>query len=373
MSMSHPRAIFILCLLGAACKEPSELAEADAVTSSTSATSGTDTATTAMEIPTTSMGVPVPGTEGSTSETGTTDGQTSAGSSGPEMTTAASVCGDGVIDADEECDDGLDGNDNSHFCTAGCKLNVCGDGKLFVGWELCDEGAANSDAYGSLCGTQCEPGARCGDHKLQPDFETCDLGPDNGGEKGDEQGVLCDVSCRAKRLRGFVTAQAFDGDLGGLAGADTKCRNAALAADLVEPERFYAFLSTGDVDAKKRFESVAASLPYVLVTGKKLADNFAMLIDSGPLGEGILLTENGTPLYTKNVASNTKPGGTRFSVDQHCQDWTSASDGETARLGLSAVKADSPDAMVWKEESWWIGYLDRPCNKVQFHIYCLEI
>jgi hypothetical protein len=62
--------------------------------------------------------------------------------------------------------------------------------------------------------------------------------------------------------------------------------NAAKSAGLAEPERFHAYLSTADVDAKDRFQNVVASFPYVLVTGTKVADNFAALIEAGPLGEG---------------------------------------------------------------------------------------
>jgi hypothetical protein len=274
---------------------------------------------------------------------------------------------------DEECDDGLIGNDDSRFCTADCKLNVCGDGKLFVGWELCDEGQGNSDEYGSLCGSQCSPGARCGDHKLQSDFETCDLGLDNGEAKGDEQGILCDASCRAQQLRGFVTATAFSGDLGGLFGADLKCRSAAAAAGLAEPERFHALLSTGDIDAKSRFKDVAASLPYVLVTGKKFANNFASLLQDGPLGEGIMATETGTGIYQTPVATNTAPGGSSFSPDQHCQNWTSANAAYSARVGLNAVPMAAPEWPDWKLQQAWIGALSYHCDKQKFHLYCLEI
>jgi hypothetical protein len=276
------------------------------------------------------------------------------------------------VDANEECDEGLELNDDTRFCTKNCKLNVCGDGKLFVGWELCDEGAANSDAYGSLCGTQCEPGARCGDNKLQPEFETCDLGINNGGPKGDEQGIACDASCRALQLRGFVTKDAFSGDIGGLSGADLKCRAAAKAAGLAEPERFQAFLSTGTLDAKDRFEKVPASLPYVLVTGKKFADNFTALIEAGPLGEGISVTEIGTSLYKANVATNTQPGGISFGP-QHCQSWTSSDGADPARVGHSGVPVDAADADTWKAELWWTGFAIWSCNKTFFHLYCLEI
>lgn len=288
-------------------------------------------------------------------------------------TMGISKCGNGIVDAGEECDDSLAGNDDSRFCKSDCTLNVCGDGKLFVNWELCDEGPANSDAYGSLCGTQCKPGARCGDNLLQPEFETCDLGLNNGGRKGDNQGILCDKSCRALQLRGFVTKSAFDGALGGPFGADLKCRSAAAAAGLIEPERFHAYLSTDDLDAKERFEDVAASWTYVLVTGKKFADNFAALIEAGPLGEGILVTEYGDTLYTESVATNTAPGGISFSPDQDCQGWTSADPAFKARVGLTAVPVNSPDADAWKDEQWWTGIKSWQCDKPYLHLYCLEI
>lgn len=309
----------------------------------------------------------------STSTGSTGEGPGTSGGSEADTTGELSGCGDGVVDADEQCDDGFSGNDDSLFCTADCTLNVCGDGKLFVGWELCDQGAGNSNEYGSLCNSQCEPGARCGDHKLQPEFETCDLGLDNGKEKGDEQGILCDTSCRAQQLRGFVTAAAFTGDLGGLFGADLKCQGAAAAAGLPEPERFHAFLSTGQVDAKDRFPAGPPALPYVLVTGKKFADSFASLIESGPLGEGIAVTETGAALYTKGVATNTAPGGVHFSPDQHCQEWTSAEVSFKARTGLNAVPADSPQWPDWKAVQAWTGVTSLQCNKKDMHIYCLEI
>ena len=101
----------------------------------------------------------------------------------------------------------------------------------------------------------------CRHARLAPQKEWTHRAPQGGGDvfegrrfrcglqaKGDEQGILCDASCRAQQLRGFVTAAAFDGDLGGLFGADLKCQGAAAAAGLPEPERFHAFLSTGTVD-----------------------------------------------------------------------------------------------------------------------------
>jgi hypothetical protein len=325
-------------------------------TADDSATS-TSAATTSMSMGSSGEGAGTPGTSGSESDT----------------TGGLSGCGDGIMDPDEECDDGFAGNADTHFCTINCTLNVCGDGKLFVDWELCDQGPGNSDEYGSLCSSQCEPGARCGDNKLQPEYETCDLGLENGGVKGNEQGILCDVSCRAQQLRGFVTATAFTGNLGGVIEADVKCQAAAAAAGLPEPKRFHAFLSTKEIDAKERFKAVATALPYVLVTGKKFADNFNSLLAAGPLGEGVSVTETGDSLYGKDVATNTAPGGLHYSPDQHCQEWTSDDMAYKGRFGINAVPQDSPGWSDWQTKQAWIGVASLLCDKKDFHLYCLEI
>lgn len=368
----HP--LFLLgSLTVLACQEQTMPVETDAGT--TGSSSMPDTPSSTLDTPTTTPNLPTTTSdpESTTTTTTTTGDDTNTDSANVDTTTGSSGCGDGIVGPDEECDEGPGINDDNLFCKENCKLNVCGDGKLFVGWELCDDGAANSDEYGSLCSTHCEPGARCGDNKLQPEFETCDLGINNGGQKGNEQGIACDASCRAQRLRGFITQDAFDGNLGGLFGADLKCRTAATMAGLAEPERFHAFLSTGDVDAKTRFEKVAASWPYVLVTGKKFADSFAALIEQGPLGEGISVTEHGSALYTKDVATNTAPGGGSFSPDQHCQGWTSADPVYSGRVGLNGFPKDSPDAGAWNINQWWTGIKSWQCNKTLFRLYCLEI
>lgn len=372
MPLIAPRHLLLLGSLSAlACKEPAGSIKED--TDATGGTTGTDPSTTTPDTPTTTLDITTtaPGDEGP-GTTGTTGGMD--GDSADEGTTmAATKCGDGVVDEDEACDDGLSGNDDSRFCTADCTLNVCGDGKLFVGWELCDEGAGNSDDYGSLCAEDCQPGARCGDHKLQKEYETCDLGLDNGGQNGDNQGILCDASCNAQQLRGFITKDGFTGALDGLFGADLKCKAAAAAAGLASPERFYAYLSTADIDAKDRFDEVVASLPYVLVTGKKFADNFTELLEMGPLGEGISATEYGSTLYEVYAATNTAPGGISFSPEENCLGWTSAKPEYTGRVGFSALPVNSPDAMLWQAEQWWTGVKSRQCDKAVFHLYCLEI
>ena len=314
------------------------------------------------ETPTTGVGGTT-GTSDTTTEPATTTSTT--GEPGP-------VCGDGVLDPGEACDDAKANADNA-FCTESCGLNTCGDGHVFIGWELCDQGDANSDVYGSLCGSACKPGERCGDHILQPEHEQCDLGADNGGAKGDEQGILCDASCDIQALRAFVTAQAFTGDLGGIEGADSKCRDAATAASLSEPQRFHAYMSTPDSPANDRFPGPAAEvLPYILVTGKKIADSHAALLFQGPLGEGISVTEDGASLYDVRVATNTTPGGNSYAPDQHCTAWTAADPLLKVRVGLT-FPADADDIPAWSSNGWWVSALTWQCDKPKLHLYCLEV
>lgn len=89
------------------------------------------------------------------------------------------TCGDGVLDATEECDDGnvIDGDG----CAADCTLEpFCGDGQVDPG-EECDDG---NDADGDGCAADCTietGGPFCGDGQLDPG-EECDDGNNENGD-----------------------------------------------------------------------------------------------------------------------------------------------------------------------------------------------
>jgi MYXO-CTERM domain-containing protein len=79
-------------------------------------------------------------------------------------------CGDGIVEGDEECDDGNMSNTDS--CLDNCKDAECGDGYTWEGHEECDGGEG--------CTSYCkekdrEPAPCCGDGKVQ-DGEECDDG-----------------------------------------------------------------------------------------------------------------------------------------------------------------------------------------------------
>ncbi|MGE5786590.1 MAG: DUF4215 domain-containing protein [Myxococcales bacterium] len=107
--------------------------------------------------------------------------------------TFAPYCGDGFKQAGEVCDDGL--NDGSYgTCTASCQLaDYCGDGKLDALFgEQCDSGAANQvSAYGpSICTSTCRFAPYCGDGAVSAG-EVCD----DGSRNSDVTAGACRVNC----------------------------------------------------------------------------------------------------------------------------------------------------------------------------------
>ncbi|MFZ6178334.1 DUF4215 domain-containing protein [Nannocystis pusilla] len=123
-----------------------------------------------------------------------------------------SFCGDGRVQADvEECDDGND--EDGDGCTNACKNAACGDGSLWVGMEACDMGALNADGGASPCNTTCEivdcanmmnGCPECGDGvEVAPN---CDDGPLNSNN------ATCKSDCTWNVCGdGFVLSDPLDG------------------------------------------------------------------------------------------------------------------------------------------------------------------
>ncbi|MFO1520208.1 MAG: DUF4215 domain-containing protein [bacterium] len=119
--------------------------------------------------------------------------------SGTGATCQNARCGDGFTwIGHEECDDG--NSNNNDLCTNACKNAVCGDGFTQPGiGEQCDLGAANND--NGACTTLCQ-NARCGDGFLQPG-EVCDDGNNNNGDG-------CAADCKSIETCGNGTVNAFE-------------------------------------------------------------------------------------------------------------------------------------------------------------------
>ncbi len=119
---------------------------------------------------------------GSGEEIGTSDSLGDS-SSDPPVSPSPPICGDGVVDSGEECDDGNTNNDDG--CSAKCEIEVaappskpvCGNGIVETG-EQCDDGnTVGSDGCSATCQNEIlapNPGsAVCGNDIIEGD-EACD-------------------------------------------------------------------------------------------------------------------------------------------------------------------------------------------------------
>jgi cysteine-rich repeat protein len=158
--------------------------------------------------PSTSTSAAPTSTDASTSAPTTADpASTSTGdsetSSSDSETAAPTICGDGTVDAGEECDAGPDNSDTG-ACTPGCKLAFCGDGLLGPG-EGCDDGNASDD---DACSNECKL-ASCGDGVMQQG-ELCDDG--NADETDACLSTCAPASCGDGNVQAGVEV-CDDGDL----------------------------------------------------------------------------------------------------------------------------------------------------------------
>ncbi|MGB1275442.1 MAG: hypothetical protein ACPG77_06800 [Nannocystaceae bacterium] len=150
-------------------------------------------------------------------------------------------------------------------------------------------------------------------------------------------GMCVEGDCKPGRLV-FVTADKYTGDLGGLEGADQKCKEAAENANL--PGEYKAWLSTSADDPASRFTH--SQVPYLLVSGLAIAENWDDLVD-GALNLPINVTEHGLFLPQGNVCeseqawSSTDANGVALLEQLNCDKWTSAENSMEGRFGLAGA------------------------------------
>jgi hypothetical protein len=305
-----------------------------------------------------------------TTEPGTT-GTTSTGEPTSTTTPDGSVCGDGVVGELEQCDLG-DANANTGACTLQCKLAVCGDGLVHEGVEQCDFGQGNDDDYDGCRPLDCQYGPRCGDGILDVEHEICDRGELNGTGVTDDEFAPCSLMCGYYGRLLFITRQQFDGDLGGVSGADLKCHAAASAAGLPNANMYRAWISDNFQSPETRFDQWdLPGVPVILHGGLVVADDLLDLVDNGPR-TGIARTELGEAVFKQRVWTTTSAFGEIFSIDDHCDNWLAAGGGFEARRGLNALDVeDGPDWDDWRSQRWWTSYASLICSQ-SARLYCID-
>jgi hypothetical protein len=242
---------------------------------------------------------------------------------------------------------------------------------LWVGHEDCDFGAGNVGSYGG-CNADCTWAPRCGDGAVDAGLEECDLGALNGTGMKLEDNTSCSQTCGWQGRLGFITSTVHDGALGGVQGADLLCRNVAMMAGLANASTFRAWISDAFSSPTTRFDQADLSdVPYVLLSGRILADDFAELTELGPR-TGISGTETGQSLVQRNVWTNTDPFGEPFSDVDDCAGWTTNTDSSGSRIGLNALPVEMGPAWdTWKTQRHWTSVLGQLCE-AKSHLYCFE-
>ena len=335
-------------------------------------------------------------------ETGETDDTEDMSTSTTTMTTTTTTtttgepsgyCGDKIVQEDEECDDGS-GNSDKAGCTSECRLNVCGDGLKWIGEEQCDLGEENDNSW--KCTEECVRNV-CGDGYRLVGIEACDLGEDNSDEgecttdctknvcgdgytlKGFEEcddgtfknGDGCSIDCRREQAV-FVTKDAFTGDLGGVAGADAKCQEAAKLGGLLpwasDDFTYKAWIADPDCPPKHRFPH--SSRPYRRTDGIEMALNYDDLVD-GTIIAANVCTE-GWEYYLDvdlPVWTAVTPDGSNGSnlASTTCNFWTIQGDFFFGSIGNGRFLHGG-----WTQ--WILGgdWVGRGCHRPA-HLYCVQI
>lgn len=120
----------------------------------------------------------------------------------------------------------------------------------------------------------------------------------------------------------FITSGTYDGAaVNGITGADTKCNARAAAAGLSGTYKAWLSDSTAaSAPAHATRGFTKASIPYRLVNGRRVANNWTDLTD-GVLKTGIVYDETGAFVNSANAWTNTAADGSMKSAAGHCGNW----------------------------------------------------
>jgi len=161
----------------------------------------------------------------------------------------------------------------------------------------------------------------------------------------------------------FTTSASFNGNLGGLAGADSLCQVAA-DSGIVPPGVYVAWLSTTSEDARDRALS-GSDHAYTLPDGTTIIATSEVDLLDGVLLNPIDQYEHclfiSSFVWTGSTAQGTlSPGGESFDRFT-CGDWSMP----ISRSGAQA-SSGSLDALTFKRQ--------RSCEDLAFsaHLYCFE-
>ena len=163
-----------------------------------------------------------------------------------------------------------------------------------------------------------------------------------------------DIDAPPSSKRIFITSQMFQGNLGGLVGADAICTSQAtqLAGS------WKAWLSTTTVNAIDRIANVG---PWYDTHGTQIFANHAALMSMPSVG--LNYDAAGTFLGSHKIWTGTGFGGTylaALSGSAPCSEWTSSAMNGQAKVG-----------QVGRADVAWTAQSNTTCDQ-DAHLICIE-
>lgn len=156
--------------------------------------------------------------------------------------------------------------------------------------------------------------------------------------------------------RVFVTFSSYQGNLGGLSGADDKCQARATAGGLTGTYR--AWLSDATTSAASRLNHSTA--PYYRVDGvtpRIVANNWNDLID----GTTVAIATDEFGDTRGNAAVWTGTYGNGAIGGPNCLSWATGDAGQTGRTGYSSSAT-----------TLWTDYAGNTACNVYARLYCIQ-
>lgn len=248
------------------------------------------------------------------------------------------------------------------------KITLCVNGKTVKAPKKKVKKLLKQGATKGACAEGCPGGQKACGSGCIPVGDCC-VDDDCTGTDFCQNGVCIALSCgNGGACTVFQTSAAFDGgQIGGLAGGDAKCQQAADNADL--GGTFKAWLSFGLDTPETRFTNLDKTGPYRLVANgsdgsnppPKVADNFADLFTCGSgacLDNAIIRDENGVTMPSnQGVWTGTEENGS--AAGDTCSGWTS-----TLVNGLGGL--NSATTGLWTDFG-----VTAPCT-VPSGLYCFQ-
>jgi len=157
----------------------------------------------------------------------------------------------------------------------------------------------------------------------------------------------------------FVTSERFNGNLGGLKGADDKCQaQAEDPASIVPSGTYLAWLSDGTESPDTRFTK--SSHPYQLPDGTRIAENYTDLTD-GSIQHFINIDPTGKTVGQNPFWTGTNEDGTTAQPFRTCTGWM---DPVTMARGMTGSTGHTLTT--------WSSQAQERCNTTRQRLACFQ-